>query len=133
MKHKDHFAPQIFRRGVPLVGTLPFSGNGTKIVPEALINPEALLEDAATQNLKTLGKLREDAHAKELHEAVIGDAKLGRMSEPALLQYEMAVDRIISPRFAVEQGRQTCAVPANRANVKLLRSQSRRQPEGAAY
>ena len=43
VKHKDHFAPLIFKKGAPMVGILPVSGNGTRIVAETVPDPQSLL------------------------------------------------------------------------------------------
>ena len=87
-----------------MVGILPVSGNGARIVAETVPDPQSLLDDAATLNLKTLSRLREDQHSLKLHEGAKSDAELGRMSAPTALQAEMTLDRVLSPRFAVEQG-----------------------------
>ena len=49
-------------------------------------------------------RCKADEHAKELLKTILADGKLGRMTAPVRASAEACKDKILSPRFAVEQG-----------------------------
>ena len=49
-------------------------------------------------------RCKTDEHAEELFKTIIADSKLGRMTPPVRASAEACKDKILSPRFAVEQG-----------------------------
>ena len=49
-------------------------------------------------------RCKTDEHAEELFKAITADSQLGRMTPPAKVSAEACKDKILSPRFAVEQG-----------------------------
>ena len=60
---------QFFREGAPIIGELPYSGNGTRLLVTQEADVEGLLDKAPIGNLRVLERLREDPHARKLHEA----------------------------------------------------------------
>ena len=91
-------------QGRPIIGELPYSGNGTRLLVTQEADVEGLLDKAPIGNLRVLERLREDPHARKLHEACEADAELGRMRAPTLASTEHCTAYVLSPRFSVEQG-----------------------------
>ena len=125
--HKDAKCVELFRRGAPLVGRLPCSGNGTPVAITEVTDEAGLFKGAVASNRRLLESLREDENAKALHEvrpdaslgllacnwlcaalfkACLKDARLGRMTQPQPASMEMCERCILAPRFSVEQGNQ---------------------------
>ena len=109
ISYEDAACIQFFREGAPIIGELPYSGNGTRLLVTQDANIEGLLERAPIGNLRILEKLREDPHARKLHQACEADAELGRMAAPMLAATEHCTDYVLSPRFSVEQGHSSAA------------------------
>ena len=72
--------------------------------PEKRMSVDELRQRRQEQNLKLMGRLREDTHAEALLEACREDAERHRMSKPRFLGLADLYSESMSPRFAVEQG-----------------------------
>jgi len=62
----------------------------------------------AETNISIIKRLREDSNAESLYEACCSDARLGRMSHPAVLEAASLDACHLSPRFGVVQGKIAC-------------------------
>ena len=96
---------RIFREGAPFVGALPASGVAERLVLREEREPASdLMGRAEAQNAAIIASLRDDAHAAELHAGAVADAALGRMTAPVPVDDLALHDKILAPRFSVEQG-----------------------------
>ena len=104
---------ELFRKGGEIVGTLPFAGNGKKIVEfesaEKLAAACGLTAARAERNADIIASMRVEEYPQELLRQAKEDANLGRMSRTRLLslnEFEQldTSDVNISPRFSVVQG-----------------------------
>ena len=83
---------------------LDLSGVGEAIeyvVPREI---DDLSQDRQRSNELLLKSLRQDKFADELMDLTLRDAKLGRMSQPVLVDSCDLHKVLLAPRFAVEQG-----------------------------
>jgi len=96
---------RLFREGAPFVGALPASGVAKRRVVREEREPVSdLMGRAEAQNAAIIASLRDDAHAAELHAGAVADAALGRMTTPVPVDDLALHDKILAPRFSVEQG-----------------------------
>ena len=103
---EDAACVEVFRRGAPLVGPLPRTGNGR---PESFPEPLGLAElaaGAAGRNAALLGALKESRDSAEILAKTIAEAELGRMSHPAPLSAVGLDGAALTPRFGVRQMRE---------------------------
>ncbi len=70
--------------GALLFGLLARSGIGEPVHWGEPVEPEVLKEDCMRNNIHLFEQLKEDVHEKELMRLTAADARLGRMTEPAL-------------------------------------------------
>lgn len=89
--------------GAPFVGQLPCSGVGLPKQAQGLPTLEALRGSCGKHNCELYKSLKEDKHSKELFEAVMQDADLGRMTSPSTCDQLCWEKSRLAPRFAVEQ------------------------------
>ena len=73
---------EFFRKGAPMYGVLPASGNGVPQKFAKASSVEELLSSALANNLKLVKSLKEDKHCEALSEATCNDAALRRMTLP---------------------------------------------------
>ncbi len=111
--YHDMEAVEVFRQGGDMVGVLKCTGNGTQLVEAAMAdNVSEIVEMEAgcqVRNEKLVDAMREDKHANELLEIVMGDVALGRMAEPCFFSQgefkELDLsEACVAPAFTVEQG-----------------------------
>lgn len=104
--YEDAACVEVFRRGAPLVGPLPCTGNGR---PESFPVPLSLPDLAAGAergNAALLGTLKESSDSAVILTKTIAEAELGRMSHPAPLSAVELDGAVLSPRFGVRQSRE---------------------------
>ena len=123
--YEDTACIQFFREGAPITGELPYSGNGTRLLVTQDADIEGLLEKAPIGNFRILEKLREDPHARKLHQACEADAELGRMVAPMRASTEHCTAYVLSSRVSVEQGGSS-AVLCSRGVSRLCVQASRK-------
>lgn len=104
--HHDKWCVDLLRRGCPLVGRLPCSGNGQPNATEATGETEvaALVAAREETNGSLLKSLREDPRSADLLKMAAADAAMGRMSKPRHLRDSDISRFSLSPRFCIEQG-----------------------------
>ena len=127
VQHQDKDCVNLFRKGAPLAGILPISGNGAPVMIKESVDVAKLRRNSLGTNRRILEALRDDPYSAALHnvslvvcplwhvgsfcmrlpEACLEDAMLGRMSFPEPATPGDCEDVIISPRFGVEQGHHT--------------------------
>ena len=119
----DAEAVDTLRHGAPLIGVLPRVGLGAPINEGAVADLEVLRREARKNNVALLRTLREDPHSEELLRVTRADHELGRMSEPFPACRLDPDSCVISPRFAVVQGKNPDGSPRIRPIDDLSRSQ----------
>ena len=105
INYHDAGCIQTLRRGAPLLGDLPVSGNGSPISEAAELTMAQLAADATAANTRVLTRMREDCYSRDLHTSCAQDAALGRMSTPVSADAQACAECLISPRFGVLQGK----------------------------
>ena len=88
-----------------MIGELECSGVGTPIECDQVKSVEELEASCARSNAELLSELREDEVSSELLRITVEDAKMGRMSEPELLEKSSTEGLLLNPRFGVVQRR----------------------------
>ena len=102
--HVDPGCVEFFRSGSPLYGLLAQSGIGEEKECSAPPDMEERWLNRARSNALLLESLREDEFSAELMELTEQDARLGRMTQPSIAESCYRSDKLLAPRFAVEQG-----------------------------
>ena len=95
---------EFFRKGAPMYGVLPVSGNGVPQKFAAASSVEELLSSALANNCKLVKSLKEDKHSQALFETTCNDAALGRMTFPVPVSDLDLSKVLLAQRFGVEQG-----------------------------
>ena len=95
---------EFFRKGAPMYGVLPVSGNGVPQKFAAASSVEELLSSALANNRKLVKSLKEDKHSQALFETTCNDAALGRMTFPVAVSDLDLSKVLLAQRFGVEQG-----------------------------
>ena len=103
VSHADSTCFDLFRFGALLFGDLPFTGNGVACSLPAPSSLASLQSKASRRNTKLLKRLGNDRFARELLACTEADARLGRMTQPVLLE-DFCPGCPLSLRFGVEQG-----------------------------
>ena len=104
--YEDANCVEVFRRGAPLVGPLPLTGNGRpELFPEPLSLKE-LVAGAERRNAALVGSLKEGRDAAEILAKTEAEARLGRMSHPVPLDAVDLKGAVLTPRFGVWQTRE---------------------------
>ena len=123
---------RLFREGAPFVGALPASGVAERRVVREEREPVSdLMGRAEAQNAAIIASLRDDAHADELHAGAVADAALGRMTMPVPIDDLALHDKILAPRFSVEQGHKPDGSPKAFAPRDLAAAAPARRGAGA--
>ena len=100
----DPSCVEMFRKGGPICGILPCSGNGTKLDESPRVDSSVLLRGRCETNTALIQSLRTDKHSRVSLEKAKEDAKKGRMSMPRKIFAADLKSSVLSPRFIVEQG-----------------------------
>ena len=102
--YRDGGAAQLLRDGVPVVGRLALSGNGTPHEFKHELETQELAETVAVRNRRLLESLRQDAHGPWLLEQMEADAAKGRMTQPRPVTAADVGSTLMARRFSREQG-----------------------------
>ena len=105
LQYHDRDCIDFFRKGAPLIGLLPISGNGVAMSSGVHESLSELRAKADERNRENMASLREDCHAAAILEKTRKDAMVGRMSVPTVLEdSNLPAVAVLAPRFAVVQG-----------------------------
>lgn len=103
VSHADSTCFDLFRFGALLFGDLPLTGNGVACSLPAPSSVASLQSKASRRNTKLFKRLGNDRFARELLACTEADARLGRMTQPVILE-DFCPGCPLSLRFGVEQG-----------------------------
>ena len=100
----DKQVAEVFRKGGPLYGDMPFCGIGPEVAEVSVANDiEDLRNDAGRSNALLADELRSDAFEQEFHALVSKDAAEGWMSKPVPFSEASFQARAV-PGLGVQQG-----------------------------
>jgi len=104
-RHEDKEGVELLRRGAPLLGILPQSGNGTPEIYQQHESIDELRATAGQRNRTLLARLKEGEHSCALMDLTKADVALGRMEPPVPAEQCDLEQILISQRFPVVQGK----------------------------